>query len=74
MALGFYGPIDRYAYLCFSFQSHLLSFVLGTLPAPVGRAQRLITDLKELMGFCGVVSPWQVGALLESPKEKEACF
>lgn len=57
-------------HLSFAFELHL-SFVLGTLPAPVDRAQGLILDLKELMGFCGIVSGWQVGALSESEKEKK---
>lgn len=56
-------------HLHFSFELHL-SFELGTLLAPVDRAQGLILDLKELMGFCGIVSQWQVGALSESGKEK----
>lgn len=56
-------------HLHFSFELHL-SFVLGTLPAPVDGAQGLILDVKELMGFCGIVSGWPVGALSESGKEK----
>lgn len=69
----FLSPIDMQVHLHFSFELHL-SFVLGTLPAPVDRAQGLILDLKELMGFCGIVSGWQVGALSESGKEKRPVF
>lgn len=58
-----------HVHLHFSFELHL-SFVMGTLPAPVDRTQGQILDLKELMGFCGTVSGWQVRVLSESGKEK----
>ena len=34
-------------------------------------AQGLMLDLKALMGFCGIVSQWQVGALPEAGVEKK---
>ena len=46
-------------------------FCAGDPPCSCGQRQGLILDLKELMGSCGIVSQWQVGALSESGKEKK---
>lgn len=71
-ALGFRDPLTRmHAYTFFRVTS---IFCAGDPPCPCGQSTGTDLSLEKLMGFCGIVSRWLVGALLESGKERKPVF